>query len=127
MRTAITASRILAFKREIEKQLELLRKDACDDLRDATRQGEKAFSQESGNKPVDAHNTAVVAMNLINLSQHAREMQACIEALHRIDEGEFGVCQCCGEDIELNHLRANPLSVSCLRCESAQTEVLKAG
>lgn len=41
-------------------------------------------------------------------------------ALERIDEGEFGECVVCGEDIALKRLRARPVTTMCIACKEEQ-------
>jgi len=50
------------------------------------------------------------------------------EALFRIEEGEFGECESCGEDIELKRLLARPTATLCLSCkeDEERKEVLTA-
>jgi len=40
------------------------------------------------------------------------------EALARVQEGEYGICQECGEDIGLARLRAQPTATLCVQCKS---------
>lgn len=40
------------------------------------------------------------------------------EALHRIDTGEYGSCEECGEDIAFGRLMVLPLTRHCVRCKS---------
>jgi DnaK suppressor protein len=42
------------------------------------------------------------------------------EALNRIDEGTFGVCEDCGEDIGLKRLEARPVTTLCIDCKTLQ-------
>jgi DnaK suppressor protein len=42
------------------------------------------------------------------------------EALKRIEEGEFGECTACGEDIELRRLEARPTATLCVGCKEEQ-------
>jgi DnaK suppressor protein len=42
------------------------------------------------------------------------------EALHRIEEGTFGECTECGENIELKRLEARPTAELCLNCKEEQ-------
>lgn len=42
------------------------------------------------------------------------------EAIMRIGEGEFGVCEDCGEDIHLKRLEARPVTTLCIRCKEEQ-------
>ena len=40
------------------------------------------------------------------------------EALARVKEGEYGICQECGEEIGLARLRAQPTATLCVHCKS---------
>jgi len=42
------------------------------------------------------------------------------EALERIDEGEFGICESCGEEIGEARLRARPVTTLCIDCKTEQ-------
>ncbi len=50
------------------------------------------------------------------------------EALKRIEEGTFGECDDCGEDIEIRRLEARPTATLCVFCKEEQErkEVLTA-
>ncbi|HLD99121.1 MAG TPA: TraR/DksA family transcriptional regulator [Bdellovibrionota bacterium] len=50
------------------------------------------------------------------------------EALKRVEEGTFGECEECGEDIELRRLEARPTATLCVSCKEEQErqEVLTA-
>lgn len=40
------------------------------------------------------------------------------QALERIDEGAFGVCELCGEPIGEERLRARPVTTQCIECKT---------
>lgn len=42
-------------------------------------------------------------------------------ALQRIDEGEFGICEECGEDIPTGRLDIDPVVALCVPCASARS------
>jgi DnaK suppressor protein len=42
------------------------------------------------------------------------------EALERIEDGTFGECEECGEDIELRRLEARPTATLCVSCKEEQ-------
>ncbi len=44
------------------------------------------------------------------------------EALKRIEEGTFGICESCGEKIGLKRLEARPVTTLCIDCKTAQEE-----
>ena len=42
------------------------------------------------------------------------------KALKKIDEGEFGVCEACGDEISNKRLEARPVTTLCIRCKEEQ-------
>lgn len=42
------------------------------------------------------------------------------QAIERIDEGSFGICSICGEDIEEKRLSARPMTSLCIGCKEEQ-------
>jgi DnaK suppressor protein len=44
------------------------------------------------------------------------------EAMARIEDGTFGVCDECGEDIGVKRLKARPVTTQCIKCKSRQEE-----
>ncbi|MBI5519302.1 MAG: RNA polymerase-binding protein DksA [Desulfovibrio sp.] len=44
------------------------------------------------------------------------------QAVTRIEEGEFGVCVECGEEIGTARLKARPMTTLCINCKSKQEE-----
>jgi DnaK suppressor protein len=42
------------------------------------------------------------------------------EALRRLDNGEYGVCEECGEAIGIQRLKARPVTTLCIDCKSSQ-------
>ena len=45
-------------------------------------------------------------------------------AIHRIEDGGYGRCEKCGEQIPKSRLDAIPYAADCVRCASEQEEVL---
>lgn len=45
------------------------------------------------------------------------------KALERIDDGTFGVCEECSEDISVKRLEARPETTLCIRCKEDQERV----
>ncbi len=41
------------------------------------------------------------------------------EALEDIENGDYGICRQCGEDIAVKRLKANPIARHCITCKSA--------
>ena len=75
------------------------------------RQGDMA-DQATGNNEVHIQ---------LKLKQtDAKILQAIEEALRRIEDGAFGVCRDCGEEIASPRLKAIPWTRSCIACKEKQ-------
>lgn len=44
------------------------------------------------------------------------------EAIERIDSGSFGICDVCGEEIDIKRLKARPVTNMCIACKTEQEE-----
>ena len=44
------------------------------------------------------------------------------EALSRIENGTFGICEHCGEEISYKRLHARPVATYCIECKTKQEE-----
>ena len=44
------------------------------------------------------------------------------EALERIDDGTYGICELCGEDISEPRLKARPVTTLCIDCKQRQEQ-----
>jgi DnaK suppressor protein len=42
------------------------------------------------------------------------------EAVSRIDDGSYGICEACGEPIGLKRLEARPVTTLCIDCKTLQ-------
>jgi len=48
------------------------------------------------------------------------------EALERVKEGDYGLCDDCGEEIGLKRLEARPVTTYCIDCKTKQEQKEKA-
>lgn len=48
------------------------------------------------------------------------------KALDRIENGTFGICETCGEDISVNRLKARPVTTQCIDCKTKEEAMEKA-
>lgn len=44
------------------------------------------------------------------------------DALERLDEGTFGICEACGENISEKRLEARPVTTLCIECKKRQED-----
>ena len=48
------------------------------------------------------------------------------EALERFENGTYGICESCGEDISIKRLKARPVTTQCIDCKSKEEALEKA-
>ncbi len=47
------------------------------------------------------------------------------EAIKRIDQGTYGICELCGEEISEKRLEARPVTTFCIECKKEEEELEK--
>ena len=47
-------------------------------------------------------------------------------ALQRIEDGTFGMCEECGEDVSVKRLKARPVTTQCIDCKTKEEALEKA-
>lgn len=115
-------------KRDINRFKKLLterRTALLNTLNDNKEQG-LGFSSEELPDEIDlASAEADQSLNL-RLRDRERVLLKKIErTLQKIEEGEFGVCEQCGEEISVKRLEARPVTDLCIRCKEEQERVEK--
>jgi len=48
------------------------------------------------------------------------------EAIERIDQDTYGICEACGDDISIKRLEARPVTTLCISCKTQQENQEKA-
>ena len=60
---------------------------------------------------------------LLRIRDRERKLIAKIDdALRRIDDGAYGLCESCGEPIGVGRLKARPVTTLCIQCKEDQEE-----
>ncbi len=62
-----------------------------------------------------ARNEREISMHIHH--RNRRSFQEIIESLERLRQGEFGICEECGSEIELRRLEAHPTATVCIECK----------
>ena len=55
-------------------------------------------------------------MSVAKLERQKLRLKQLEESLKKIENEDFGVCIDCGEDIELNRIKSNPVVKKCIDC-----------
>lgn len=116
MTVNLTLSEVASFKAELIGLLEQLRSEIVEEVeKDVLLQAE---SRDSIDLEKEVGYEASFKLKVELLARQNEEMVECLAALKRIDQGDFGVCISCKEEIELSRLKACPTAARCIRCQS---------
>ena len=65
---------------------------------------------------------------LLRIRERERKLITKIgEALARIEEGAFGICERCGEEISEKRLEVRPVTTLCIKCKQEQEHLERRG
>ncbi len=110
-------------KKELKRFREVLagRLDEIRKTAEVTKERGIGFSPEDLADEVDlASSESDQSLNL-RLRDRERVLFKKIEkAIQKIDAGEYGQCERCGEDIGLKRLEARPVTDLCIRCKEEE-------
>jgi RNA polymerase-binding protein DksA len=72
--------------------------------------------------PADAGSASFERETAQSLSIHSKSLIAQIDdALRRMDAGTYGICERCGDRVEVERLQALPYATECMECKRRET------
>jgi DnaK suppressor protein len=103
------------FKKLLSQRLKQRLEKTQDALTDIT---------EGTDRLPDKLDEASLASDL-GLASRIREREAKLtvkirDALARLEDGTFGICEECGEEIPIKRLRARPVTALCIKCKKEE-------
>lgn len=105
---------------EIRAILERLKEDTLREIRKSVRSGTEAVAaiEPSGDIYDQASSERDRELGLLLGDREREKIHSIDEALLRISEGDYGICEECDEDIPLGRLKAMPFARHCVKCKS---------
>ncbi|MDD2581121.1 MAG: TraR/DksA family transcriptional regulator [Desulfuromonadaceae bacterium] len=105
---------------EIRMILVKLKEDTLREIRKSVKKGTEAVAAiEPGGDIYDqASSERDRELGLLLGDREREKIHSIDEALLRIDEGEYGICEECDEDIPIGRLKAMPFTRHCVKCKS---------
>ena len=103
-------------KTELNKFKEVLETKQAE-LAQVLRNREGIAIEKSPDALDEVQNAAERELAIRNLDRESNLLRNVRAALHRIDEGTFGVCLHCEEDISIKRLHAVPWAAYCIQCQ----------
>lgn len=111
-------TKLLAIKRKLLKQRNELLSEA-----EQTLNSKISTEKESFPDPTDQAVAELDSNFLLRLRGREQKLLKKIdEAIARIEGGTYGVCESCGEQINIKRLEARPVTTLCIECKTRQEQ-----
>ena len=115
-----------------QKELDYLKTLLTDQLDDLLRQGGDTVngvrSQEGYfSDPLDRAAYDEAQGNLLRIrDRESRLINKIRDALECIEDGSYGFCEICGEEISFKRLEARPVTTKCIQCKTKEENLERA-
>lgn len=111
-----------------QKDLDFFRNHLQQMLNDIEKKGKETLSDMTGDAenfadPADRASHESDRSFTLRLRDRERKLIRKVQAaLNRIEDGSYGICEECGDDISVKRLKARPVTTLCIQCKSRQEE-----
>jgi DnaK suppressor protein len=108
-------------KKEVEFFRNLLNQRVKELRAEAGKTVEDMDEDENFPDPTDRASMESNRNSILRIRDRERKLIFKIqEALQRLNNGEYGICEECGENIGIERLKARPVTTLCIECKSNQ-------
>jgi DnaK suppressor protein len=115
-----------------EKNMEYFRKLLTDRLKELLHHADDtvvgmADSRENFPDPTDRASLESDRNFMLRIrDREGKLIKKIKKALQRIENGTFGICEKCGEDINIERIKARPVTTQCIDCKTKEEALEKA-
>lgn len=108
----------MAMYKTIEKMLIKMRQELLEEIARNRKMEADDLKNEIGDIYDSADNERDRQLSLILNDRDRKKLIAIDEALSRIEDGTYGICEDCGKRIAPNRLKILPFALLCVPCQS---------
>ena len=112
---------IKSFKELLTNQLEVLLSHADDTVSGMTALKEN-FPDPTDRASLESDRNFMLRIR----DRESKLIKKIKKALERIEDGTFGICEKCGEEISHKRLKARPVTTYCIECKTKEEALEKA-
>jgi len=115
-------------KKDLKKLQEILegRRDEIINQAQATKEKGISFDPDDLPDEVDLASSEADQSMSLRLRDRERVLLRKVEkALKKIQDGEYGICEKCGEEIGVKRLEARPVTDLCIQCKEEEEKLEK--
>lgn len=104
------------IKKDLERQKALLLAEAGEIITSGLNPGTENYPDMTDQASAETDQNFVLRLR----EREQKLMKKIDEALERISQGTFGICESCGSEISLKRLEARPVTTLCIECKTRQ-------
>ena len=109
-----------AIRRDLVRQRKVMLKEAVEGL--VNPNGQEAFPDVSDQASAEAEQNFLMRIR----EREQRLIKKIDEALARMDQDTYGICERCEEEIPYPRLKARPVTTLCINCKTLEEQEEKA-
>ena len=106
-----------AMKARLRERAAQLRDEIQHTLERSADETHARVAEQARDAEDDSFSNLVVDVNLAEIDRDADELRRIDGALARINEGSYGLCESCGQEIPAARLQAEPTALRCVHCQ----------
>lgn len=103
---------------EIKEILVEMKHEILKNLEERVKSNDISDQREIGDIFDDADLEQSREFNLLLSTRERQKLEQIESALSRMENGEYGYCEDCGENIPAGRLKAMPFAILCVKCKS---------
>lgn len=107
-----------AIKKDLERQKGALLAGVAEIISNGLNPGGTNLSDLGDQASAEADQNFILRLK----GREQRLLKKIDEAMERIANGTFGICDSCGEEIDYKRLKARPVTVLCIECKTREEE-----
>jgi len=114
----VTDSKLQMIKKKLLKQRQDLLAEAGQTLNTKITTEKESFPDPTDQAVAELDNNFLLRLR----GREQKLLKKIDEAIARIDDGTYGVCESCGGEIGVKRLEARPVTTLCIECKTRQEE-----
>jgi DnaK suppressor protein len=119
-KTSSQGKKYAAIRRDLERQRKAMLEEAVEGL--ANPNGQETFPDVSDQASAEAEQNFLMRIR----EREQRLIKKIDEALARMDQNTYGICERCEEEIPYPRLKARPVTTLCINCKTLEEQEEKA-
>jgi RNA polymerase-binding protein DksA len=115
--TSLNAEQSTTMRARLRERASQLRAEIRSTLERSADETHVKIAEQARDSEDDSFSNLIVDLNLAEIDRDAGELQRIDTALARINEGSYGQCGSCGQEIPQARLQAEPTALRCVQCQ----------